>query len=325
VLAGALPWLLQEDNPAIRFFTLRDLLDRPLGDPEVERARRAIVDYPPVRAILDHLSAPGYWERSDDEHIRRHLVRVLLLGELGVAPDHPPVRRACDFALDTMQRGDGAFPSRHPVYGGARPCTQGLVTEALLRLAAGPDPRLERAAEFAATMTYECSYNGGLPCAWGVVKLLRALAAVSPLQLSPAVSAATEKGTAFLMAHDLVQADFPHDEAISPEWFRFGFPRGYQTDILETLETLARLGCPPAPQLSAAVDLVLSKQGPDGRWVSEYVSPLARELGVDREGEPSKWITLRALRVLRWWASLRRSASMRPSTSSAEGGATAAR
>jgi hypothetical protein len=186
-----------------------------------------------------------------------------------------------------------------------RPCGQGLVTDALLRLTSKPDLRLEHAVEFAASVAYECVYNGGLPCAWGVVKLLRALAAVPTCQRSSAVLTAIQRGTEFLSKYDLAQADFPHVEAISPEWFRFGFPRGYQSDVLETLETFARLGCPPHPRFEAAVDLVLGKRREDGYWYSEFVSPIAAGLSVDHEGAPSKWITLRALCVLKWWGSLR--------------------
>jgi hypothetical protein len=72
--ASLLPWLLQEDNPPVRFFTLCDLLDRPMSDPEVEQARAAIMEHPPVRSILAHLSAHGYWERAGDEHVRKHIV-----------------------------------------------------------------------------------------------------------------------------------------------------------------------------------------------------------------------------------------------------------
>jgi len=151
-------------------------------------------------------------------------------------------------------------------------------------------------------MDYECSYNGDLPCAWGVVKLLRALAAVPANQWDSAGRAAIERGVGFLLRYDLAQADYPHSEAVSPEWFKFGFPRGYQSDVLETLDTLALLGCVPDRRLEAAVSLVVSKQGVDGRWRSEFVSPRAQEVGVDQEGEPSKWVTLRALRVLEWWA-----------------------
>jgi hypothetical protein len=175
-----------------------------------------------------------------------------------------------------------------------------LVTEALVRLTSKPDLRLERAVEFAASMPYECIYNGGLPCAWGVVKLLRALAAVPTFQRSPNVLAAIQREMEFLSTYNVAQADFPHVEAISPEWFRFGFPRGYQSDVLETLETFARSGCPPHPRFEAAVDLVLGKRREDGYWYSEFVSPIGAGLSGDREGAPSRWITLRALCVLKW-------------------------
>jgi hypothetical protein len=290
----------------VRFFALRDLLGRPATDPELRAAQVAIMRDRPIRAILSKFSAPGYWDRRDDEHVRTHTVWVLLLAELGADPGHPLVRKACEFVFQTVQRDDGAFPSKHPIYGGVRTCYQGLVTEALLRLSPNPDRRLERAVCYATSMEYECAYNGGLSCAWGVVKLLRLMAAIPSHQRSPAVGAAIRRGVDFLLSYDLAQADYPHAEAISPEWFRLGFPRGYQSDILEALETLAHLGCAPDDRLEAAVAFVLSKRGPGGHWHSEFVSPRARELGIDREGEPSKWITLRALRVLKWWAALLR-------------------
>lgn len=200
-----------------------------------------------------------------------------------------------------MQRDDGAFPSMHPVYSGVRTCTQGLVTEALLRLGLNPDRRLERAFEFAASMVYECIYNADLPCAWGVVKLLRLMAAIPSQQRSSLATAAIRRAVDFLLSYDLARANYPCPEVVSPELFRFGFPRGYQSDILETLDTLARVGCTPDPRLEAAVALVLRKQRPDGRWYSEFVSPRAQELGIDQQGEPSKWITLRAMRVHKWY------------------------
>jgi len=297
-----LSWLLQPGNPSVRFFALQDLLGRSADDPEVKEARAAIVHYGPVQAILDRLSAPHYWDLLDDEHVRTHGVWVLLLAELGAEPDHPLVRRACEFLFQTMQRGDGAFPSKHPVYSGVRTCAQGLFAGALLRLSPTPDPRLERAVEFAAAMDYACVYNGDLPCAWGIVKLLRLMAAIPSHQRSPAVTVAMRRGVDFMLRYDLAQANYPCAEAISPEWLKFGFPRGYQSDVLETLETLAWSGCTPDLRLEAAVALVLGKRRSDGRWDSEFVSPRAQEVGIDHPGRPSRWVTLRALRVLKWWA-----------------------
>lgn len=73
-----------------------------------------------------------------EQTIKFCYVEVLLLAELGAVSDHPLVRGACEFTLETIQRSDGAFPGRHPVYGDVRPCAQGLVTEALLWLTSDP-------------------------------------------------------------------------------------------------------------------------------------------------------------------------------------------
>ena len=296
-----LRWLLQPDNPSVAYLALLDLLDRPVTDPEVERARGAIMESRPVRSILDRFSAPGYRQRPDEELARSLPVLVMLLGELRADPGHPLMQEACALLLDRVQLENGAFLNRHPVYGGVRTCYQGLLTEALLRLSPAIDPRLERALGVAASMPYECAYNGGLPCAWGVIKLLRAAAAVAPARRDPAVGAAIDRGVEFLLGWDLMQADYPHSEAISPEWFRMGFPRGYQSDVLEVLDTLASLERVPDRRVEAAVEWVRGRQGPDGRWPSESTSPVAHELGVDRPGGPSKWVTLRARRVLKWW------------------------
>jgi len=137
--AWHLPWLLQPDNPSVRLFTLGDLLGRPANDPEVREAQTAVMHSPPVQAILGKFCVPHYWDRLDDDageytRVRAHSVWMLLLAALGADPAHPLVRQGCKFLFQTMQRDDGAFPSRHPVYGGVRTCTQGLTTEALLRL-----------------------------------------------------------------------------------------------------------------------------------------------------------------------------------------------
>ena len=301
VYKDPLPWLLEPDNPSARFFALRDLPHWPASDPQLRSAQAAIMRSQPVRAILEQLSAPHYWDQRDDEHVRSHIVWVCLLAELGADGGHPLVQRAREFLFQTVQRNDGAFPSKHPVYGGVRPCSQGLVTEALLRLTLNPDARLERAIEFAASLRYECAYNAGLPCAWGVVKLLRTLTRIPRHRRRSTVAAAIQRGVDLLLSYDLARANYPYSEAISPEWFKFGFPRGHQSDVLETLETLACLGCAPDRRLEAAVALVKRKRGRDGRWRCDFVTPRAQALGIDQVREPSKWITLRALRVLKWW------------------------
>jgi len=137
--ANSLSWLLEPDNSSVRLFVLRDLLGRTADDPEGREAQAAAMHSLPVQAILGKFSIPHYWDRLDGNAgeytwVRAHLVWVLLLAALGADPAHPLVRQGCKFLFQTMQRDDGAFPSRHPVYGGVRTCTQGLTTKALLRL-----------------------------------------------------------------------------------------------------------------------------------------------------------------------------------------------
>lgn len=297
----ALDWLLDHGNPSVRFFTLRRLLHRPLGDADVAKAQAAIMDSPPVRTILVDMTSPGYWARTDDDHLRAHGVSVCLLAELGADPGHPLVRRACNHALEALVRVDGSIPSRHPKYGGLRPCYQGLIGEALVRLHAADDPRVGKAIAFAAGVRYQCPHNDDLPCAWGVVKLLRMLTAVPRSHRNEDVWLATECAVDFLVDYDVERADYPTATEPSKKWFYFGFPTGHESDLLELLDTLALAECERYPLLSGPIEFVRRKQQPDGRWLSEFVSPRAKELDIDREGEPSKWVTLRALCVLQWW------------------------
>jgi hypothetical protein len=73
----------------------------------------------------------------------------------------------------------------------------------------------------------------------------------------------------------------------------------WNTDVLEILGLLSRLGYGGDERLAAALDLVLSKRGPDGRWLLEATFNGRTRVRIERRGESSKWVTLQALRVLR--------------------------
>jgi hypothetical protein len=106
-------------------------------------------------------------------------------------------------------------------------------------------------------------------------------------------------GADFLLSHDLATANFPFTERISSNWFKFGFPLNYWSDILETADVLVNLGYGNDPRLAKVFQLILSKQDDQGRWKLE--NSLNGKMWVDIEckKQPSKWITLRALRVLK--------------------------
>ncbi len=103
------------------------------------------------------------------------------------------------------------------------------------------------------------------------------------------------------MGRDPAVADYPtaQDTKPSRSWFRFGFPLFYVTDVLQNLEALTRLGFGSDPRLASAMDLVLGKQDQDGRWKMEYTYNGKTWVDIEEKGQPSKWVTLRALRVLK--------------------------
>jgi len=318
--AGTLPWLLEPDeaNPGVRYFALRHLLGHPYDDLEVIAAQAEVMRTGPVPAILDAQYPDGYWVKPGAGYspkYRSTLWQVLFLAQLGADGQDERVRRAVEYVFAHAQASSGAF-SYNGKPSGALHCLWGNVVRALLDLGYGGDERLSRAIDaLARSITGEgyeryyrsgiqapgfvCSANYGLPCGWGAVRVLWALNRVPVASRTPAVEAAVEASTDFLLRYDVARADYPYHERISSSWFKFGYPLGYVTDVLLNLEALAEAGCGGDPRLNEAVEFVLSKQDEQDRWKMEYSYNGKMWADVEKKGKPSKWVTLRALRVLR--------------------------
>jgi hypothetical protein len=146
---------------------------------------------------------------------------------------------------------------------------------------------------------FACSDNDGLPCAWGAVKAVRALLALPAGRRDASVARALDAGRDFLLSRDPVAADYPTRGKVSAHWFKLCFPLGYRSDVLELATVLARLGCGDDPRLEPALAFVREKRGPDGRWKLERALNGKLWADIEERGRPSKWITLRALRLLR--------------------------
>ena len=85
----------------------------------------------------------------------------------------------------------------------------------------------------------------------------------------------------------------------SGSWFRLGFPSGYVADVLQVLEALCEAGAAGDPRLRPAVDWLLEQQDADGRWANRYAYEGKMVVDIDVPGRPSRWVTLRACRVLK--------------------------
>jgi hypothetical protein len=313
-------WLLEPDeaNPGVRYFALRDLLDRPPDDPEVIAAQAEVMRTGPVPAILDAQYPDGYWVKPGPGYspkYRATLWQVTFLAQLGANGQDERVRRAVEHVFAHAQaKNDGFSISGNPSM--TIHCLWGNVVRAFLDLGYWGDERLERAIDaLARSITGEgyewyrkggvqkpgfvCSANYGLPCGWGAVRALWALNRVPAEGRTPTVEAAIKTSADFLLSYDVARADYPHKERINSSWFKFGYPLGYVTDVLLNLEALAEAGYGGDPRLDEAIELVLSKQDEQGRWKMEYSYNGKMWADVEEKKQPSKWVTLRALRMLR--------------------------
>jgi hypothetical protein len=318
--ADPLPWLLEPDeaNPGVRCFALRDLLDRPAGDPEVVAAQDAVMRAGPVPAILDAQYPAGYWVKPDSIYspkYRATIWQVAFLAQLGACGQDDRVRRAVEYVFERGQAESGAL-AMSGTPSTTIHCLWGNLVRALLDLGFWGDERLSRSVDaLARSITgdgydwyrkggiqapgFYCAYNYDLPCGWGAVRALWALNRVPAEGRTPVVEAAIEASVDFLLSYDVARADYPYKERVSSSWFKFGYPLGYVTDVLLNLEALAEAGQGGDPRLDEAVDLVLSKQNALGRWPMEYSYNGKMWADVEQKGEPSKWVTLRAVRMLK--------------------------
>ena len=135
-------------------------------------------------------------------------------------------------------------------------------------------------------------------CHMGFVKCLKALAEIPKEKRSNAVKGTIGKGIEYMLIHHVHKRSHDLSRLSKPGWIRFGFPLMYQTDVLEILGILTKLGCTDK-RMQEAVDPVISKQDDLGRWKLENTFNRCFQTNIEKKGKPSKWITLNALKVLK--------------------------
>lgn len=316
-----IPWLLEPDveNPGVRYFALLDLLDTDQDDPKVQAAHRAVMNTGPVPAILEAQDPEGFWVQPGGGYAPKYqgtVWQILLLAVLGADATDEHVQRGCEYVLNHSIASNGAFSAgKKPIPSMAIHCLNGNMVYALQQLGLGDDPRVRGAIEWMVSAitgeggftylksgttgpTFACSANQAQPCGWGANKVLRAVTAIPEGERSQAVERAIEVGVELLLSRDPAEANYTYTDRVSSTWFKFGFPMSYWSDVLETTSVLVDLGYGKDPRLSNALELILSKQDDQGRWKLE--NTLNRMwVEIEKKKEPSKWVTLRALRVLK--------------------------
>ncbi|UCB42003.1 MAG: hypothetical protein JSV77_05875 [Dehalococcoidales bacterium] len=315
-------WLLEQDNPSARYFTLVDLMDTPEDDPEVQQARQAIMESGVVPRILAKQEEGGNWEpphRFYTGKYRSTVWQLIILAELAADGNDERIRKSCDFILEISQdRTSGGFSTRGSVQDGGDPsrvipCLTGNMVWSLMRLGCR-DARVEHGIEWIARYQRFDDAEGKPPkgwpydnhercwgrhtCSMGVIKALKALAEIPPNTRSTEVVATIENGAEYFLRHHVHKRSHNLNRVCKPEWRRFSFPRMWHTDALEILRVLTRLGYHD-PRMQEAIDLVISKQDDQGRWTLDDTFNGSFQVNIEIKGQSSKWVTLNALRVLK--------------------------
>lgn len=323
-------WLLEVDNPCVRHLTLRDVLDGPPEDAEVRAARKTAHARGPIATVLDAMADDGYWIKPGSGYnpkYRSTVWALILLAQLGAsAEEDPRIGRACQYILDHALTPGGQFSATAAVLAsGTADCLQGNLCAALLDLGYD-DPRLDMAFEWMARSVtgegiapitdrsapvryyagkcgplFACGANNKLPCAWGAAKVMLAFGKLPHERRTPLVERAIQQGVAFLFSVDPATAAWPsgYSEKPSGNWWKLGFPVFYVADVLQVAEALSLLGYGMDARLQAALDLIRAKADAQGRWLLEYDYADKTWIDVGKKKLPNKWVTLRALRVLR--------------------------
>lgn len=313
---SVIEWLLDSD-PAIRWQVLQDLIGAPADEVAAERARVATEGM--GARLLALQGADGSWGGAAWNRGWTSTMHVLmLLRDLGLDPASEQARHAVGLVRDRVTwPGWGPQGSDNPFFvGEGEPCINGQV--AAVGAYFGQDVRdlIDRLlGEQLPDGGWNCeAENGSTRSSFNTtICVLEALLEHErSVRTSPEVTDSRLRGQEYLLERRLFRRRstgevIARDRKGDTVWTRFAFPTWWHYDVLRGLEYLRRAGVVPDERVAEAIDVVAAKRDSDGRWPVETQYPGEMPIEIDAgEGQPSRWNTLRALRVLRWYAAARR-------------------
>jgi hypothetical protein len=301
-------WLLEKDQPSVRYRALTELLGRGEDDEEVREARSMIPTKGWAAEILSAQHPGGWWVSNESLYRPKYLSTnwmLLILSDLGLTKENPKIRRACelwmkryaeegDFGRGTMKNGEL--------------CIVGNTARALVKFGYVDHPNVRSAFEWLVKNQKE---NGGWHC-WGRNGVIDAWEGMSAFAVYPRqkwtrnMKAAVERGAEFYLERKLHRQGKHYDP-----WYRFHYPNHYYYDVLVGLDMMTALGYSHDPRLKEALKIMNEKKRRDGTWNLDSVHPdapyakdprYARRFtphSLEKARRPSKMITLRALTVMK--------------------------
>jgi len=310
-----LNWLLEPDQPVIRYETLVHLLGHSKRSTAVRKAHSNIPKVGWAREILAGQKPGGYWESREDLYRPKYsatIWKLIVLADLGLTAKDDRIRKSCDFFLNEYARPDGGFdsPGESPR---SELCITGNLARTLLVCGYGEDKRVLAAFDWLIENQmddggwhcfYEQSHGRGTLDCW---EGLSAFAALPKRKWTRRIKRSVERGVEFYLDLEL----FRQGGRRYLPWFRFHYPVHYYYDLLVGLDVITRLGYAGDKRLRTALRILEKKRRPDGTWTLDAVHPdlgigagyrlrkRPKRFALEKEGKPSKWITLTALRVLK--------------------------
>ena len=311
---SVLPWLLDSD-PSIRWQVLRDLTDAPRDEVAAERRRVATEGL--GASLLALQGEDGSWAGTAWNHGWNSTMHALmLLRDLGIDPASDPAQRAVRLVRDHVTWKGCGPPECHenPFFAGeVEPCINGQV--AMAGATFGQDVRslIDRLlSEQLSDGGWNCeTENGSTRSSFNTtICVLEALLEFERnFPSGPEVTRARLGGQDYLLERRLFRRRstgevIERDRKSGASWTRFAFPTWWHHDVLRGLDYLRAAGVAPDSRASEAIDLVASKRDANGRWPLDvrYPGVMPVEIEEASPGMPSRWITLRALRVLEWYS-----------------------
>ena len=323
-------WLLEPNDVGVKYLAMRDLVKA--DEREFLAARKEAHTNGPIAQVLARMDKEGYWEKPGAGYYPKYtgtVWAVILLAQLGATIDiDKRIATACAYILDHSLTKHGQFTS-NGLPSGILDCLEGNLCYSLLEMGC-TDKRLDEAYDWMARYVtgegiapatdkkakiryyaakcgpvFACNGTLQKPCAWGAVKVMLAFGKLPVEKRTPLINNAIKTGVDFLFSKDPAKADYPIGYSPKPSgkpsgnWWKFGFPNFYVSDILQIAEALARLGYGKDPRLANALQLIRDKQDGQGRWLMEYDYTGKTWGDFGPKKQPNKWVTLRALRVLK--------------------------
>ncbi len=316
-------WLLDEENPSVRYFTLTQLLSVSPEAPEAVKARQAIMKSPTIMQLLSSQNPDGSWGESETFYTDKYegtVWNLLILAELGADGKDVRVKAAVEWILEHCQdRDSGGFSYQksartgNGLASGVIPCLTGNMVFSLIRLGYLHDPRVQKGIAW--ILRYQrtddgikktpqeeeykriSSCFGNHSCHMGVAKALKALVAIPLEERSVEVKAKIAELADYFLIHHIYKKSHNLSEEAKPGWKKLGFPLMYNTDILEMLHLFTQI---PQNDLRLHDALtVLKDNEKQGRWNLENTFNGKTRVSIEKKDQPSKWLTLKALTVFK--------------------------